>query len=496
MSLKRTRQLTAGLLLPLLLVLEVGGVGIPEARASGFSVLTFGGRRTAMVSNLAKPDDPTALFHNPAGLADQRGVQIYLFMAGGFMNLEAEVQELDPTRFPEINPEGCGEAGRDACPWPTDADGYYSRTIKPEKYFGVMPYLGVTFDLGFLGGRWRDVVVSAALYAPNFYGAYLPEDAPTAYHIISGLFLVGSATVGFGWRVNRYLAVGADLSYNYMYLSMARKVSLVDALTPPGEEPDAMAMMAQGLLGDIRLDYSGTDHGVGWGLGMIISPTRWFHIGLRYTGARDAELEGDVSFRSLGDLVDPDEFESIVNGLDYKLPKRLQVEMPIPHSLQVGVLFAIGWRVELSVDFRYWFYRVYERQRIVPIYDPADEGEEPFTEESLSADKNYTDSFQITGGILVRPSSVYRSIELMAGFGYVHSPVPNETFSLDTPMLRHFKVTAGIRWRINRHWLLGLAYQCNIYLPIDVTNSQTNPPTNVRGTALGHVPAIELIYTL
>ena len=36
--------------------------------ASGFSVLTFGGRRVASLASLASPDDATALFHNPAGI--------------------------------------------------------------------------------------------------------------------------------------------------------------------------------------------------------------------------------------------------------------------------------------------------------------------------------------------------------------------------------------------------------------------------------------------
>jgi long-subunit fatty acid transport protein len=458
-------------------------------------VLTFGGRRVALVSNLARPDDPTALFHNPAGLADQHGVQIYFFLAGGFVDLEATIQALDPDRFPEINPAGCGQAGATPCPWPIGDDGYYRSSISPERYFGIMPYLGLATDLGFLGRRWRDVVLSIAFYSPNFYGAYLPEDAPTSYHIISGLFLMGTASVGFGWRINERISLGADFSYNFMYLSMSQKYSLVDALTPQGEEPSSIIRFAQEVLGDIRMDFTGIDHGFGWGVGAVISPLDWFHIGLRYTVSSNARIEGDVSFSALGEGIEPGEFEETVRTVGYRLPERLMVEMAIPQSLQAGVLFDIGWRVELSMDFRYWFYSLYQEQRIVPSYNPDDTGQEPFSEEALTRPRRFTDSFQVTGGVLVRPTSRVRGLELMLGFGYVHSPVPDETYSLDTPLARHIKITGGFRWRIDPHWRISLAYQCNLNFPTNVTTSETHPPTNVRGTSTGHVPAAEVTYT-
>lgn len=276
---------------------------------------------------------------------------------------------------------------------------------------------------------------------------------------------------------------------------MAQKFSLADVLSPPGEDPTMVARVAQDVLGDIRMDFTGTDHGIGWGVGAIVSPLDWLHIGLRYTVSSNAMIEGDVSFRALGEGVEPGDFEETLRTVGYRLPQRLMVEMAIPQSLQMGLLFDIGERVELSADFRYWFYSLYQRQRIVPIYHPDDVGQEPFNEASLTRDKSYTDSFQITGGVLVRPTLRYRGLELMAGVGYVHSPVPDETFSLDTPLLRHVKITAGLRWRIDEHWRVALAYQANLYIPIEVTNSETTPPTNIQGSATGHVPAVELTYT-
>jgi long-subunit fatty acid transport protein len=467
----------------------------PRAAASGFSVLTFGGRRTGMMASLAKPDDITALFHNPAGLADQPEGQLYLFLGWGFTNLKADLMALDPVRYPEINPEGCGQGSRPPCPWPVNSEGYYAQSIRPEKYWGVMPFLAAGTGLGFLGPRWKDVVVSLGLYAPNFYGAYLPEDAPTAYHIIGGMFITGAATLGVGWRLNRYISLGADLSYNLMWLTMSQKYSMVAALTPPGEEPSGLALAAQELIGDIRLQYSGVDHGAGWGFGAILSPWPWLRLGLRYTGATPARFEGPARFRAYGeDVQDPQMFYAVVRSVGYKLPRRLLLEMPIPHSVQAGFNVEIGRRLELGMDFRFWFYNAYKKQRIKPIYDPEDEGEEPFTEADLTRDKRYGLGYQVTGGAMVRPSLRIPTLELMLGFGYVRSPIPDSTFSLDNPLLHHYKLSTGLRWRVGSHWRFALTYKLNIYVPRDIRNSQTEPPTNVKGQAVAHVPCMELNY--
>lgn len=463
--------------------------------ASGFSVLNFGGRRTGMLSSLAKPDDITAVFHNPAGLSDQPEGQLYLFLGWGFTDLKADLMALDPVRYPAINPEGCGTGSQPPCPWPVNAQGYYAQSIRPEKYWGVMPFLAAGTGLGRLGPKWKDVVVALALYAPNFYGAYLPEDAPTAYHIIGGMFMTGSATFGVGWRINRFIALGADISYNYMYLTMSQKYSMVAALTPPGEEPDGMARAAQELIGDINLSYSGQDHGVGWGLGAIASPFSWLRLGIRYTGATPPRFEGPARFRAYGEYMqDPEFFYDVVRSVGYKLPKRLIVEMPLPHSLQAGFNVELGKQVELGMDFRFWFYNTYKEQRLKPIYDPEEEGEEPFTEADLTRKKRYKLGYQVTGGILVRPWERLLSLDLMAGFGYVRSPIPDATFSLDNPLLHHYKLSTGVRWRMSAHWRFALTYKLFIYVPRDIRNSETEPPTNVKGTALAHVPHIELNY--
>lgn len=476
-------------------VIALCGLPAQPAHAGGSTTSIFGGRRNAMLTVMGRPDDLSALFHNPAGLADLKGTRGLFFFSPAFLSTGFRMQALDGARFPAINPAGCGVGNSAPCPWPTDAEGYYTREVRPEKYFGIIPFLAGSTDLGFLGPAGRDIVVSGAIYSPNFYGAFLPEDAPTAYQIIGGYFMVISGTLGVGWRINRYLAVGANLSYNYMRLTLAQRMSLANSLTPPGETPQGLALVAQGLIGDIRMDYDGTEHGVGWTASLLLTPLSWLGIGFTYAGNTSPRFQGDVSFSAYNKQVkDEAAFRRLVATVGYKLPRELIIGQAIPHAIFFGVNVALGAQVEVGVDARLWFYNAYSRQVITPIYDPAEPGSEPLSEESLSSDKNFKLSWQVTAGVLVRPLKSYPQLELMLGGGYDQSPIPDETFTLDNPNLSHAKVAGGVRWRINESWRLTLSYLLNLYISRDIRNSQTKIPTNVQVSSHSHSPAITVEF--
>ncbi|MCA9670532.1 MAG: outer membrane protein transport protein [Myxococcales bacterium] len=466
-----------------------------RAHAGGFTITLMGGRRSATMVNLATPDDTTAIFHNAAGLADQPGVRLHVGASLTFLSTRFEMQALDPTRFPEINAPNCGRPGQLRC-WPIGSNGYYSNIIEPERTFGALPFLGASTDLRFLGRK--DITVGLAVYAPNFYGAFLPSDAPTAYHLIDGTFFVVATTAAVGWRINRYIAIGARLSYHYMRLGFSRKLSLIDSLTPPGQAPDGLATTGQALLGDLLLDYSGVDHGIGWGASLLFNPFRWLAFGFNYGGASAARFDGDVTFRGLGRQIrdqPPERLREVVSTIGYKLPRSLIVELPIPHTLQWGVAVKPTRWLEIGVDYRLWLYNFFEKQIISPRYDADEPGQEPLTEAQLSRDKNYSVSYELGIGFLVRPLPTRRpDLELMAGVSYDKSPIPDETFTLDNPSLDLIQIGSGVRMTLFRHWRVALTYMVLVYLQRDVTTSQTSPPTNARGRGVAHLPGVEVEY--
>jgi long-subunit fatty acid transport protein len=458
------------------------------AEAGGFHISIIGGRRNAMLAMLAAPDDLTALFHNPAGLADQGGVRLHLFGSMSFVENEFELMALDAERFPEINPRGCGEAGRDPCPWPIVGDGYYEQPISPESSFGVLPFLGVSTDLSFVSPRLRDVVLAVGAYAPNLYGGSLPEEAPTRYFMTDGYFAVIAATVGLGWRISDRVALGAHVSYNYMRMKYGFRLSLIDVLTPEGAPPDLLGQLAQTIFGDVDLRYVGVDHGAGFCLGLLLDPTDWMSIGITYMASSSANFEGDLALSSTREGSDLAALET----LGYALPTGLEVQMAIPPALGLGFNFTPAPWAEIGLDLRVWLYNMYTHQTLRPIYDPDQPGEQPMSEASLSRDKDNTVSFELALGALFRPWRGHPGLELMVGVGYDHSPVSDESFSLDSPSMSQVIASAGLRWRINDHFRLAAAYMMLKYLARDVTTSRTSPPTNVRGSGFNHIPSLEL----
>jgi long-subunit fatty acid transport protein len=208
-----------------------------------------------------------------------------------------------------------------------------------------------------------------------------------------------------------------------MRIQMKQKLSVIDALTPEGEDPSPTAVMAQGMLGDLKMDYEGEDHGAGWGLSVLVAPVSWFSFGVAYLGATGAAFKGPVGFSALSDMArqDPQMLPDLIRAAGYKLPKKLEIRFPIPHSISFGVNFRIGRQVELGADCRIWLYNFYKTQVIIPYYRAEEPGEEPLTRENLTRDKDYRLSFQVGGGVLVRPWRKHLGLELMAGLGYDHS---------------------------------------------------------------------------
>lgn len=129
------------------LVLAAFALAAPPVHAGGFGIPDIGVRRTAMASIIGRPDDASAIYHNPAGLTLQHGWQLYLSTGVILIDTEFQLHSWDDSdRFLGTTP---------------DADGYYA-PVKPSRAMGVVPMLAVTGEI--IPDR---LVLGASIYVGN-----------------------------------------------------------------------------------------------------------------------------------------------------------------------------------------------------------------------------------------------------------------------------------------------------------------------------------------
>src|SRR4029079_16535153 len=95
-----------------IVLIAVIGLAVSRADAGGFGIPEIGVRRTGMGAVIGRPDEPAAIYHNPAGLVLQPGWRVYLSMGLAVVRTEFQLHAWqDSDRF-------LGVAA--------DADGYYA----------------------------------------------------------------------------------------------------------------------------------------------------------------------------------------------------------------------------------------------------------------------------------------------------------------------------------------------------------------------------------
>ncbi len=166
----------------------LGAAGASPARAGGFGIPEIGVRRTAMATIIGRPDDASAIYHNPAGLVLQRGLSLYVSMGLSLLDTEFRLQPWpESDRLLGAAPEG---------------DGYYA-PVRPTRALGVIPMLAATYEV--LPGR---LVAGAAIYVGTATGAAFAEDAVTRYHLIDGYVVAPQVVASAAYRLREVWSVG------------------------------------------------------------------------------------------------------------------------------------------------------------------------------------------------------------------------------------------------------------------------------------------------
>ncbi|HEY5928640.1 MAG TPA: outer membrane protein transport protein [Kofleriaceae bacterium] len=407
---------------------EAGGFGIPE----------IGVRRTAMGAVIGRPDEPAAIYHNPAGLVLQPGWRVYLSMGLAVVRTEFQLRAWpESDRFLGIS---------------ADPDGYYD-PVQPSRAMGVIPMLAATGEI--LPGK---LVLGAALYVGNAQGAAFSREDVTRYHLIDGYVIAPQAVIAAAYRINDAISVGGSAGVLNVRIHGRREVfPIVDGM-------DVSSIT--GTRPELVLD--GEAWAPSWMLGAFGQPHPRVSWGATLTGRVDATMRGPVEITLSDDASSPGD----------KLVGQHETTQLLPWAFMAGANFDLTPQIEIGAEARYWLYRQYKKQysKIVGI----------FLVRELETMKNYNDSWQLAGGVRVHDLARAPGLELMAGTHFDRTPAPSSTVTLDQPTFRHFGLHTGARFTTGRY-RFAASYLRYWYLIPDVTDSTTSPPSNFRGHGANHI---------
>jgi long-subunit fatty acid transport protein len=417
-----------------------------QARAGGFGIPEIGVRRTAMGAVIGRPDELSALYHNPAGLVLADDWRIYMSAGLSLLSTEFELAPWDRSdEFLGVTPE---------------ADGYYA-PVKPSRAMGVVPMLAA-------GGRvWDRLYAGAALYVGNATGAAFDENAVTHYHLIDGYVVAPQLSVTAAYKLRDDLAVAATAGVINLRVHGKRYVfPVID-----GNDISSLA----GTKPELVLD--GEAWAPTWGVSAYGKPHPRVTWGAAIIGKVTATLEGPIQITYSDDAGQPGDM----------LVGTQKTQQLLPWTFQGGANVDVTPNLELGSELRYWLYRQYKRQHtdVVGI----------FLVRELNTEKNYNDSWELTGGARVHDLSAVPGLDLMMGMQYDKSPAPAKTVTLDQPSFSHWGLHSGARYTFGRY-RVGASYIHYWYEIPTITDSITLPPSNVRGHGSNNIMTLSVEASL
>lgn len=361
------------------------------AYGAGFSIFEQGAKATGMAGAfVATADDPSAIFYNPAGIAQQREMSIL----GGatFINFSNEFNG---------DPNSSYTAG---------TSGKYDRhTFVPPNAYGIIPIgdnltFGVgTFSAWGLRTDWADPWV----------GRFVSRDADLKT-------LSVQPTLAWQTSDGRF-AIGGGVEYRRARVILNQNIPLPFPNPFTGRITD---------IGNARLasDY-GSD--IGFSVGLLFKPSETFRFGASYRSEMDIDLEGDADFTQIS--TGNPQLDGLV-AATFPKDDTISTTFPFPAIAAIGVAFSPNDRWDIEFDITHMTWSRFEALAVD--FDTQ-------TTRSFVREQNWDDSsaFRLGANIAATPEW-----DVRLGAIYDQNPQPTASVSPLLPDSDRFAGTIGTGW--------------------------------------------------
>lgn len=384
------------------------------AAANGFRNPPEGGRALALPNGrTALIDDATAVTHNPANLLDMAG-------PGYVEGLTVVHSERDY--------KGVSGSGTTDEPW------------------GFIPwfFIATPVDLE-LGGEKKEAAVGIGISSPFGQATEWSETGPFAFTApFLGEILTVAISPTVAMRVHPKVQVGVGVNAMYSRLKIKQRFPWSVATGDPTDIP-----------GTARFEGDGTSAGVFGGISFDVAPNH--RISAVAKSEIKVDYEGDFDINNIpGDL-----------GFPLNLAIKPRTDFASEITFPASYIIAYGWqaseKLHLGADLEWVQFSSYD---VLPLDIQSNNVLLPVRD----VPQDWDDTITVGLGA---EYDLNRNVVLRGGYGWLESPIPEETLAPTLPDPSRHILTVGIGYEKGRHGF-DLAYLFSIYDDLDVT-SNVNP---------------------
>lgn len=369
------------------------------ALGSGFSIFEQGAKATGMGGAfVATADDPSAIFYNVAGIAQQREMTII----GG-------------ATFINFNNEFTGDPN-DA--FTSGTSGKYDRhTFIPPNGYGILP-IGENLTVGIgmfsaygLRTDWQDPWV----------GRFASRDA--------NLKTV-SVEPAIAWQSSSgKIAIGAGVEYRRAHVILNRNNGTINPFN--------------GRIVDVANVYlnSDWDSDLAYNVGILLKPNATWRFGASYRTDMDIDFKGDATFTQIS--TGNAQLDAVVKA---SLPpnQAISTTIPFPATLAVGIATSAipTWDIEFDITQVTW--SRFESLNVAFETTPAI---------NLARPQNWEDTYSYRLGANKKATENW---DVQLGAVYDENPQPTESVSPLLPDSDRVGISFGVGWH-RGPWIINVS---------------------------------------
>jgi long-chain fatty acid transport protein len=372
------------------------GLAPAAVSAAGFAIFEQGARGMGLAGAFtAQASDPSAIFHNAAGIAFLKGRQAY---AGGTLIAPSTTfTGADPFPGAAITEEA--DMGVLLPP-----AAYYTQQFSERLVLGV----GWTTPFG-LETRWQN--------PDGFSGRFISEAAELRAYSLN-------PTVAY--KIEDRLAVGLGLDVRFSTLSLTRRVPVIDPFTQK---------VVDGASAHLS---TGTEMGLGFNVGVLAQPSPSLSLGASYRHKVKVDYGGQATFSPIA-TGNPDLDARVAADLPLgSLPVTTSITFPAVAS--VGAAYTFGdWMVEADVNWYQWS----TFDRVLLLFETRGDLSQALVED-------YSNSWQYRVGVEHPLTQVWT---VRGGLFYDQSPAPAASVSPILPDADRYGLALGGSWKRGRFWM-------------------------------------------